>query len=411
MDITMNKQFSPDDQLMEIAGHNVSYLLCGKDSHVWFNGKPLAELLKYKDPPKYIRHHVDLPNRKEYQELVEEYGASSIVASRTGQTIHPQTTYVDEGGLWMLMLSSSRKEAKEIRQWVTTTVLPAIRRTGTYSVRDDRRLMMADIVDGRPDLLVRRDGYVHGTRLCAAHGKSLVRFLNGEHKTDARRMAARLDLQEGFNPRTGRIEPWDESQPVPLVQGYGEAGVGDEERPAWVHPQLANMVMAWCLPSEQGPLTTTDARASSDDMRPQCASRVFVGGDGTPFELQVREDGYVNASRLFVNTAASVWGGLKKKQVREYLEAIAERAGVPPGTDEGGKRLKAWDGTGAKPLLHCTGLTEGNPDIWVARHAAVAVAGMLDERARATVVDILLDHAAPPPGRIALPGTKRRLGA
>lgn len=49
-----------------------------------------------------------------------------------------QVTCINESGLYHLIFISRKPEAKSIRRWVTGTVLPSIRRTGSYSISNDR---------------------------------------------------------------------------------------------------------------------------------------------------------------------------------------------------------------------------------------------------------------------------------
>ena len=44
------------------------------------------------------------------------------------------TIYINESGLYSLILKSQKQEAKQFKQWVTSEVLPSIRKTGTYSI-------------------------------------------------------------------------------------------------------------------------------------------------------------------------------------------------------------------------------------------------------------------------------------
>ena len=84
----------------------------------WFVGKDVAEILGYSNTPKAIRDHVD-----DEDKLTER-----IVLS--GQ--NRETTIINESGLYSLILSSKMPKAKEFKRWVTSEVIPAIRKTGKY---------------------------------------------------------------------------------------------------------------------------------------------------------------------------------------------------------------------------------------------------------------------------------------
>lgn len=94
----------------------------------WFIGKEIAIILGYTDTDQAIRLHVDKEDKKtlSYTEIQTRkiYG----FASPRGLTI------INESGLYSLILSSHLPRAKEFKHWVTSEVLPQIRKTGEYSI-------------------------------------------------------------------------------------------------------------------------------------------------------------------------------------------------------------------------------------------------------------------------------------
>ena len=126
-------------QLITVAGRQVPYLLCGDERVIWFQAKPRAELLDYSDTAQAIRTNVRQAHRQEYQALLRGYGVAKVTsrgaAPGTTPSIQPATMYIDEPGMWALMMRSSKPEAEVIQEWVTGQVLPAIRRTGAYTIR------------------------------------------------------------------------------------------------------------------------------------------------------------------------------------------------------------------------------------------------------------------------------------
>ena len=100
------------------------------DSTPYFVGKDVAEILGYTNPPKAIRDHVD-DEDKTVNELFTVNGTKG--------------TLINESGLYSLILSSKLPKAKEFKRWVTSEVLPAIRKHGVYAV---------DEVLENPDMLI-----------------------------------------------------------------------------------------------------------------------------------------------------------------------------------------------------------------------------------------------------------------
>ena len=90
------------------------------NGEVMFVGKDIADILKYTNTAKAIRDHVD-----EEDKLTER-----IVLS--GQ--NREVIFINESGLYSLILSSKMPNAKKFKHWVTSEVLPTIRKHGVYAV-------------------------------------------------------------------------------------------------------------------------------------------------------------------------------------------------------------------------------------------------------------------------------------
>lgn len=84
----------------------------------WFVGRDVAQVLGYNDTAQAIRKHVD-PEDKGVVEMTTPGGVQSITA-------------INESGLYSLILSSKLPGAKKFKHWVTSEVLPAIRKNGGY---------------------------------------------------------------------------------------------------------------------------------------------------------------------------------------------------------------------------------------------------------------------------------------
>lgn len=96
------------------------------DSTPYFVGKDVAEILGYSDTAKAIRVHVDDEDKQIFK--VDEM--ATLKTSNFGVYI------INESGLYSLILSSKLPKAKEFKRWVTSEVLPAIRKHGLYATED-----------------------------------------------------------------------------------------------------------------------------------------------------------------------------------------------------------------------------------------------------------------------------------
>ena len=88
----------------------------------WFVGKDVAEALGYKNSKNAVPTHVD------------EEDKLSTQIEYTGQKRN--VTVINESGLYSLILSSKLPSAKKFKRWVTSEVLPALRKTGQYQVKE-----------------------------------------------------------------------------------------------------------------------------------------------------------------------------------------------------------------------------------------------------------------------------------
>ena len=89
------------------------------DGEPWFVGKDVATSLGYSNPAKAIRDHVDEEDK---------LGERIVLSGQTREAI-----LVNESGLYSLILSSKLPNAKVFKRWVTSEVLPTIRKTGSYA--------------------------------------------------------------------------------------------------------------------------------------------------------------------------------------------------------------------------------------------------------------------------------------
>lgn len=107
-------------QLFNFENHEVRSLLV--DDEPWFVGKDVAKILGYKDTSDALKKHVD-----EEDKLTRRFADS-------GQ--NREMYIINESGLYSLVLSSKLPSAKKFKRWVTSEVLPALRKTGQYQVKE-----------------------------------------------------------------------------------------------------------------------------------------------------------------------------------------------------------------------------------------------------------------------------------
>ncbi len=94
------------------------------DGEPWLIGKDVAAALGYSNASKAVMMHVDSEDKR--KEMLE-------ADSQNGNVV-TATMLINESGLYSLVLSSKLPTAKKFKRWVTSEVLPTIRKTGSYSI-------------------------------------------------------------------------------------------------------------------------------------------------------------------------------------------------------------------------------------------------------------------------------------
>lgn len=103
---------------------------------IWFVGKDVAAILGYKDTSDAMKRHVD-----DEDKLTRRFTDS-------GQ--NREMYIINESGLYSLVLSSKLPSAKEFKRWVTSEILPSIRKHGAYMSPETIERVITD-----PDFIIR----------------------------------------------------------------------------------------------------------------------------------------------------------------------------------------------------------------------------------------------------------------
>ena len=114
----------------------------------WFVGKEVAEKLGYTNQNEAIQDHVS------YEDKLNSKMLSSFDDYNFGQR---GAWLINESGLYSLILGSKLESAKRFKRWVTSEVLPAIRRTGSYSNQPTGGKLLAMAVLEAQKLLEAKD--------------------------------------------------------------------------------------------------------------------------------------------------------------------------------------------------------------------------------------------------------------
>ena len=171
-----------------------------KNGEPWFVGKDVAEILGYSNTPKAIRDHVD-----DEDKLTER-----IVLS--GQ--NREMTIINESGLYSLILSSKMPKAKEFKRWVTSEVIPAIRKTGGYIAGSENMTdaeLMAKAVLVAQSTIQQRDQRIKELENDVQAAKPKVLFADAVSASDSTILIgdlAKILKQNGYNTGQKRLFQW-----------------------------------------------------------------------------------------------------------------------------------------------------------------------------------------------------------
>lgn len=94
------------------------------DGEPFFVGKDIAEVLGYSNPRKALADHVDSEDKKDGVTIRDSIGREQT------------PIFINESGLYSLILRSQLPKARQFKRWVTSEVLPSIRRHGMYATDD-----------------------------------------------------------------------------------------------------------------------------------------------------------------------------------------------------------------------------------------------------------------------------------
>ena len=169
------------------------------DNEPWFVGKDVAEILGYGDTNQAIRKHVD-----DEDKLTRQFDG-------TGQK--RDMIIINESGLYSLIFSSKLPKAKEFKRWVTSEVLPSIRKHGAYMTDDVLERTITD-PDFMIKLLTKMKGEKKAREIAEQQVKELTPkgiFADAVNSSETSILVgelAKLLKQNGVNMGRNRLFDW-----------------------------------------------------------------------------------------------------------------------------------------------------------------------------------------------------------
>ena len=151
-----------------------------KDGQPWFVAKDVAEILGYANPRDAISKHVD----------AEDKGVANCDTLGGKQEL----TIINESGLYALVFGSRLETAKRFKRWVTSEVLPALRKTGAYIMPQSRGL---EFLQGMLDEMKRQAAEIQEVKTTAKAIKDAIVEEYDEWREDIRHKVSAIQKATG----------------------------------------------------------------------------------------------------------------------------------------------------------------------------------------------------------------------
>ncbi len=122
------------------------------DGEPWFRGNDIAKILGYVHPSQAIRDLIDADDKQSMQALIQKVQVKNLDPKINQNQL--KSAYINESGLYTLIMSSKLEQAKKFRKWVTGTLLPTIRRSGHKKIMKQLSETQRELEDIRKKTLV-----------------------------------------------------------------------------------------------------------------------------------------------------------------------------------------------------------------------------------------------------------------
>lgn len=135
--ISMSKIFETlDKHYIKFETFKINVII-DNDGDIWFNANEISISLGYKNPKKAITKNIGKKDKIQLKNINMD-----IIIKK-----HPHSIYISESGLYSLMLSSRLKKTKKFKTWITSNVLPSIRKYGFYKLKEQHKKEIGNIMN------------------------------------------------------------------------------------------------------------------------------------------------------------------------------------------------------------------------------------------------------------------------
>ena len=132
----MNEFFETLDKNFIKFENKMIRVIIDDNNEIWFNANDTADALGYTDPRDTIKKSISSDEKK----YLSDIDATTKVGSQ------PMTIYLSESGLYNLIFLSTLPKAKKFKKWVTSEVLPSIRKYGSYKMKQQYETELSKVL-------------------------------------------------------------------------------------------------------------------------------------------------------------------------------------------------------------------------------------------------------------------------
>ncbi len=136
-----------DNNFIKIFNHSLfgNVRLIMLNNEPWFVGRDVADVLGYSNSNKAIQMHVDNEDKVLRSQLGHELGKLFSSVKDIQKAFGRQDNwFINESGLYSLIFSSNLPQAEYFREWVTSEVLPSIRKNGMFITEKNIEKLLED---------------------------------------------------------------------------------------------------------------------------------------------------------------------------------------------------------------------------------------------------------------------------
>lgn len=158
----MNKSANNENSVFEQMFENTA-IMTVKDNNdvVWFKAKDVCTILGYKKPRDAVSYNVNKEDKIQWKALKTKSQKFWPLK------MHAQTAFINESGVNALVMKSKKPNAKKFQHWVTSEVIPQLRKHGFYVHKEHK-----------PSALPHEDGYAYFSDKSIVNDEMREKFLN-----------------------------------------------------------------------------------------------------------------------------------------------------------------------------------------------------------------------------------------